>query len=105
LESDGSLWGMGDNASGELGNGANNPINWPGQLLAVHPFSTADLGIGAYAGLPVILFPGSGVSNTNFWLLTTTNLASGIWVPATNGIPFAGWQINNPPTPAFYRLW
>jgi hypothetical protein len=34
----------------------------------------------------------------------TTHLASGIWVPVTNGIPFSGVQITNAPGTAFFRL-
>ena len=34
LKSDGSLWAMGDNADGELGDGTYNPTNLPEQIVA-----------------------------------------------------------------------
>jgi len=62
------------------------------------------LGIGTYAQLPVVLFNPAGISVTNCCLIISTNLLSGGWTPATNGIPFYGWQITNAPSPVYFRL-
>jgi hypothetical protein len=62
---------------------------------------TPPLGITMVGSLPVVVWPASA---TNYVLQMSTNLASGNWVPATNGIPFIGVQLTNPPGAAFFRL-
>ncbi len=103
LKSDGSLWGMGWNQYGQLGDRTDNETNQPEQIAALPPPVLPGLGIGLYGGQPVILFPTVN-QNLNGWLLMTTNLASGAWAPATNGMPFVGLQITNAPSPVYFRL-
>ena len=59
------------------------------------------LGITTVSSLPVVVWTASA---TNFVLQMSTNLASGNWVTVTNGVPFIGVQITNPPANAFFRL-
>lgn len=50
-----------------------------------------------------VLWPSS--AGTNFILETTTNVATGPWVPATNGVPQTAYMFTNTGAPAtFYRL-
>jgi alpha-tubulin suppressor-like RCC1 family protein len=104
LKSDGSLWVMGYNPDGELGDGTTNNVNLPEQIVAAPVLSMPVLGIGAYGSQPVIFFP-SVATSINYWLLMTTNLASGNWVTVTNGIPFSGLEITDAPSPVFFRLY
>lgn len=61
------------------------------------------LGISTYSGdLPTVFFPTA--TGTNFVLQMTTNLTSPNWVTVTNGVPFSGVEITNPPSNAFFRL-
>ena len=99
IKSDGTLWGMGYNYYGELGDGSfASETNRPEQVVALPPA----LGISIYGNQSVVFFPTS--TGTNFVLQMTTNLASGNWATVTNGIPFSGLQITNAPSPAFFRL-
>ena len=59
------------------------------------------IGVTTVGSLPVVIWPAAG---TNFVLQMTTNLTSTNWVTVTNGIPFFGLQITNPPGSAFFRL-
>jgi len=99
LKSDGSLWAMGDNNYGQLGDGTTGNTNRPEQILAA---IIPALGISIYSNQPVVFFPTA--TGTNCVLQMTTNLVSGNWVAVTNGIPFSGLQITNGPGTAFYRL-
>ena len=49
-----------------------------------------------------ILWPSS--AGTNFTLEMTTNLATGPWVPATNGVPQTAYLFTNSAPAVFYRL-
>lgn len=69
------------------------------QIQAILPPA---LGIGTYSNLPVVFFPTA--TGTNYVVQMSTNLVTGNWVPVSNGIPFSGLQITNPPSPAFFRL-
>jgi hypothetical protein len=71
--------------------------------IALVPTNSAvpALGICLVSNLPVVVWPASA---TNYTLQMSTNLASGVWVSATNGIPYIGLQITNPPPNAFFRL-
>ena len=103
LKSDGSLWAMGYNDAGQLGDGTtdngNYNTNQPEQIVAGPP---PTLGISTYSNQTVVFFPtGTGANGV---LQMTTNLASGNWVTITNGIPFSGLQITNASGTAFFRL-
>jgi hypothetical protein len=60
------------------------------------PVSIAPVG-----GQVVIFYPLSG---SNYVLQTTTNLATGPWVPATNGVSMTAFTFSNTAPAAFYRL-
>lgn len=54
------------------------------------------------ANPPVVFWPAWAL---NYVLQTTTNLTSGVWVPATNGLPVTGLQLTNATAPnAYFRL-
>lgn len=69
------------------------------QIEAIPPPA---VGIGTYSNSPVVFFP--TVPGTNYVVQMSTNLATGNWVPVTNGVPFSGIEITNAPNPAFFRL-
>jgi hypothetical protein len=60
------------------------------------PVSIAPVG-----GQVVIFYPLSG---SNYVLQTTTNLATGPWVPATNGVSVTAFTFSTTAPAAFYRL-
>ena len=103
MKNDGSLWAMGEDYFGQLGDGAYNNTNRPEQIEAGAALTMLELGISTYGSQPVVLFP--TVNNLNCWLLLTTNLASGNWTAVTNGTPFGGLEITNAPSPVFFRLY
>jgi len=57
--------------------------------------------IAPVGGQVVIFYPLSG---SNYVLQTTTNLATGPWVPATNGVSMTAFTFSNTAPAAFYRL-
>ena len=59
------------------------------------------VGIAPAGGQMLIYFPFSG---SNYVLQTTTNLATGPWVTATNGAPVAAFVFTNQGSAAFCRL-
>jgi alpha-tubulin suppressor-like RCC1 family protein len=99
--SDGSLWAMGDDTYGELGNGQATTSGFFLPQLIVLGVPPA-LGITLYQKQPVVFYP------TFFGgyhkLLTTTNLTSGNWSNATGGVSFSGVIITNAPGSSVYRL-
>jgi Regulator of Chromosome Condensation (RCC1) repeat protein len=98
LKSDGSLWAMGRNNYGQLGDGTTNNVNQPEQLPTIPPA----IGITIYGNEAVVFYPTA--YGRFFVLQMTTNLVSGNWVTVTSGIPFSGLQITNAPGTAFFRL-
>jgi len=47
---------------------------------------------------------GSLWGTNNYVLQMTTNLASGVWVTATNYVPMTAWLFTNAPANAFFRF-
>ena len=72
------------------------------ELFDSTPQPPPTIGITTYSNTPVVFFPTA--SGTNYTLQMCTNLSSPVWVAVTNGIPFSGVQIINPPSNAFFRL-
>ncbi len=60
------------------------------------------LTVGTGSGQIIVLWPAS--AGTNFTLQTTTNLATGPWVPATNGVPAISILFSNTGSAQFFRL-
>jgi hypothetical protein len=60
------------------------------------------LAIAAASGKFFVFWPAS--AGTNFTLLMTTNLATGPWVPVTNGVPQTGISVSNTAPQLFFRL-
>lgn len=93
--SDGSgvLYGM-----TELGGGGGE-----GTVFAVvvnPPLSITPI-VSQTGGNPVVVWPAWAL---NYELQTTTNLSSGQWITATNGVPAAAFIITNSPPNSYYRL-
>jgi hypothetical protein len=75
------------------------------QALSLNIVSTntyPPLTVGLGGGQVIILWPAS--AGTNFTLQMTTNLATGPWVPATNGVLAVAFTFTNNPPAAFFRL-
>jgi hypothetical protein len=70
--------------------------------LTVVTTNLPPLTVGTGGGQIIILWPAS--AGTNFTLQMTTNLATGPWVPATNGVPAIALTFTNNPPAAFFRL-
>ncbi len=74
------------------------------QSLSINLMSTniPSLSIGNTGGQIFVLWPAS--AGTNFALQMTTNLATGPWVPATNGVPQNAFSSSNSAPAVFFRL-
>ena len=66
-------------------------------------FPLPQLGVAATPANQTALFWGP-VTNGNFLLQTTTNLAGGNWATVTNGQPLVGFYVTNSVPTAFFRL-
>jgi hypothetical protein len=60
------------------------------------------LSVGTSGGQIIVLWPAS--AGTNFTLQTTTNLATGPWVTASNGVPQVSFTFSNTAPAVFFRL-
>jgi hypothetical protein len=60
------------------------------------------LAISTAGGQIFVLWPAA--AGTNFTLQMTTNLATGPWVPATNGVPQNAFSFSNSAPAVFFRL-
>lgn len=84
------------------GNSSYWNATFDGLPTAVWVVPPPPISITTAGNLPVVVFPTA--TGANYVVQMTTNLASGIWVTVTNGIPFSGLQITNAPGTAFFRL-
>jgi len=102
LKSDGSLWGMGYNGYGELGDGTLNSTNLPEQILAAYNRITNQvLGDGTMQLAFV------GIAGGNYALDSTVSLSPANWIPqATNRADALGNLIfTNAPDPTTNDFW
>ena len=105
LKSDGSLWAMGNNRYGELGDGTNSNTNRPKQIVAgppgynrisVEPMGESDVRL-SYVGM----------ARTNYALDRTFSLSPTDWVPLVTNPADAGGVLvlTNAPDPATNNFW
>jgi hypothetical protein len=83
----------------------NNPrnivVNTSNYYIAIFTNTSPAVNIVQVGGQSVVLYPMSG---SNCVLMTTTNLLTGPWVPATNGVSLIAITFSNVPPGAFFRL-
>jgi hypothetical protein len=74
------------------------------QSLALNVINTniPTLSVGTASGQIIVLWPAS--AGTNYTLEMTTNLSTGPWVPATNGVPQNAYLFTNSSPAVFFRL-
>ena len=84
-------------ATDSLGATATQPLS-----LNIVTTNLPPLVVGAGGGQIIVLWPAS--AGTNFTLQTTTNLTTGPWVPATNGVAAISFLISNSTPAQFFRL-
>jgi hypothetical protein len=95
----GSLWGIGCNIYGQLGDHTTNNAYLPEMIFGPPPL----LAIMLYGNSPVLFYPTAlGVNEV---LQISTNLPSGNWLAATNGVSFTALQLTNAPANAVFRLY
>ncbi len=109
LKSDGSLWGMGANAYGQLGDGTygfdpNHTTNRTEQILAPYNRIACQRLAGGDVRLAFV-----GIAGTNYALDRSFSLSQPDWVPqSTNPANFYGMLVftnaPNPPSNNFWRV-
>jgi alpha-tubulin suppressor-like RCC1 family protein len=101
LQSDGSLWAMGDNEDGQLGDGTYNQAGLPEQILASIWLSGRLLGTGDMQ----LSFVGD--AEANYALDRSFNLAPPNWVPQLTNATDAGGVLvfTNTPVPTANNFW
>lgn len=111
LESDGSLWAMGNNSSGQLGDGTTNNAALPERIIPPLQFVVTNLAVSAGTNLVFNGLNEFGGGSTV--VLSSTNVATPLnqWTPVwTNGLGsgnfnFTATNVVNPVFPQrFYRL-
>ncbi len=102
LKSDGSLWVMGDNQNGELGDGTYNNTNRPEQILAAYNQISSRLLGNRSAQLSFV-----GVAGANYALDHSFSLMPANWVPqVTNAATSWGTLVfTNTPDPTTNNFW
>lgn len=87
-------------ASDSLGAVFNQPLSL--NVVNTNITILPPLTVGTAGGQIIVFWPAS--AGTNFTLQTTTNLATGPWVPATNGVPAISFVFSNNLPAVFFRL-
>jgi alpha-tubulin suppressor-like RCC1 family protein len=102
LKSDGSLWAMGYNGVGQLGDGTYNDTNRPVQIVAAYNLISGQLLGGTNMQLSFV-----GIARTNYALDRATSLSPPNWIPqATNpASSFGPLVFTNSPVAATNNFW
>ena len=102
LKDDGSLWGMGFNGDGELGDGTTNDVFSPEQILAAYNRISGLLLTGGKVQLSFV-----GVAGANYALDRATRLSPPNWIPQmTNPAGLFGPLVfTNSPVAATNNFW
>ena len=106
LKSDGSLWGMGDNEYGQLGDGTYNTTDLPEQILAANNQISLWLS-GQLLGTGDMQLSFVGIAVANYALDRSFNLAPPNWVPQLTNATDAGGVLvfTNTPDPTTNNFW
>jgi hypothetical protein len=104
LKSDGSLWAMGENANGELGDGTFNNTNRPEQIV-VNPFYNRIS--GQLLGTGDVRLSFVGIAGTNYALDCSFSLSPANWVSQVTNPAGAGGVLvfTNTPDPTTNNFW
>jgi alpha-tubulin suppressor-like RCC1 family protein len=108
LQSDGSLWAMGDNASGQLGDGTYNQINLPEQIVAGSSVPPGYNQIsGQLLGTGDMQLSFVGIAGANYALDHSFSLAPPNWAPQLTNPTDAGGVLvfTNTPDPTTNNFW
>jgi len=106
LKSDGGLWGMGDDAYGELGDGTYGGLwgctNQPEQILAAYNQISGQVLSGGKMQLSFV-----GIANANYALDRSASLSPTNWIPqVTNAAgSFGALVFTNTPDPTTNNFW
>ena len=102
FKSDGSLWAMGINGDGQLGDGTYNKTNRPEQIVAAYNQISGQLMGGTNMQLSFV-----GIANANYALDRSSSLSPPNWIPqATNPAgSFGALVFTNPPDAATNNFW
>ena len=102
LKSDGSLWAMGIDGSGQLGDGLTTSVNRPKQILGPYNQICCQLLGGTNMQLNFV-----GIANTNYALDRSSSLSPPNWIPqATNpASSFGPLVFTNPPDATTNNFW
>jgi len=102
VKSDGSLWGMGYNSNGQLGDGTLNSTNRPEQILAAYNQISGRLMGGTNMQLSFV-----GIANAKYALDRASSLSPPNWIPqVTNPAgSFGALVFTNPPDATTNNFW
>src|SRR6267378_458333 len=85
-------------ATDSLGGFYDQPLSLTVASTNIYP----PLSVGTGGGQIIVFWPAS--AGTNFTLQTTTNVDTGPWVPATNGVPAFSFVFSNTSPAQFFRF-
>jgi alpha-tubulin suppressor-like RCC1 family protein len=106
LKRDGSLWGMGYNGYGQLGDGTTSNTNRPEQIVAGVSSGFNQISCQLLSGGSVRL-SFVGIAGTNYALDRATSLSPPDWIPQTTNPAGPGGALvfTNAPDPASNNFW
>lgn len=102
LKSDASLWGMGNNLEGELGDGTFSDTNRPEQILGPYNQISGQVGGGTKMQLSFV-----GIANANYVLDRSFSLSPPNWIPELTNTAnsFGALVFTNVLDPATNNFW